>query len=230
MVLSYPLAHALKARLSGAGIENDVGKDRHNLPEAVGAMQKLFSESFHLRPKSNTSHGKLTLEALAKIVIQTSVLRVIELKSFRHLQRVSGGLTSGEEGTERLQPHLMSDGADATLQAQPAGNGFGEELTVEEEKGLRVNLIQEGRKFMRNVTGRKDVLAVEKPGWLIIRQVVPAQHPTQGRQDQLTKRHGRRRRYRSALTNPNGRLDLKFVQLVQRFALNIICKRWIGFV
>src|SRR4030065_466190 len=87
-----------------AGVEDDVGEDRHNLLILIRLLEEGVRQSFHLRPEANASHRKLPLEALAEISIQTIVLRFIQLEFLRDMQWVSGGLTSGQGGTDGLQP------------------------------------------------------------------------------------------------------------------------------
>ena len=72
-------------------------------------LQERLVESFHVRPKLDTCHGKVALKAFRKIPIQFCVLFVAQLKIVRDCNRVGCRFTFGKKRGSGLQSHFMCD-------------------------------------------------------------------------------------------------------------------------
>ncbi len=76
-----PVEHIFKDRVGMwlACIENDIRKDRNDLFEPRGFLQKRLVESFHIRPEPDAGHRKVTLEAFDEIGIEFDILFIDEV-------------------------------------------------------------------------------------------------------------------------------------------------------
>ncbi len=108
-----PVEHVFKDRVGMrlAGVEDDVGKDRHDLFEPRGFLQERLVQSLHVRPELDTGHAEIALEALGEIGIQPGILLIVQLELIRDVDRIGGRFAVREEGGRRLQSDLMRDDA-----------------------------------------------------------------------------------------------------------------------
>src|SRR5262249_1843800 len=129
-------------RVRLAGIENNVGKYWHDVPETCGFLKKALIKPPHAWPELDACHGELASKQSLEIGIQSGILLGVQFEFLRDGDGVCGGVPIGEKGAGRLQAHLMCDYPQAALVRHKSGSRLRKELTIEDHNRARLSSIQ----------------------------------------------------------------------------------------